>query len=70
MELGEKESETGGALVYGTRNDEFVGPRWKVTQGRTFLNSYRSVELLNSHMPFTLGSSNGSLGRQYSIMPD
>lgn len=38
--------------------------------GRTFLNSYRSVELLNSHMPFTFGSSNGSCGRQYSTKPD
>lgn len=36
----------------------------------TFLNSYRSVVLLNAHSPGTFfGSSNGSLDCQYSINP-
>lgn len=36
----------------------------------TFLNSYRSVWLLNDHNPETfLGSSNGSVGCQYSMKP-
>lgn len=36
----------------------------------TFLNSYKSVELLNDHMPGTFfGNSKGSMGCQNSINP-
>lgn len=36
----------------------------------TFLNSYKSVALLNSHMPLIpVGSSQGSVGCQYSRKP-
>jgi len=38
--------------------------------GHTFLNSYKSVWLLNDHNPGTLfGKSNCSLGLQYSTKP-
>jgi len=38
--------------------------------GHTFLNSYKSVWLLNDHNPGTLfGNSNCSLGLQYSTKP-
>jgi len=36
----------------------------------TFLNSYKSVALLNDHMPgMLLGNPNGSAGFQYSTNP-
>lgn len=35
-----------------------------------FLNSYKSVEDLNDHIPGIVGGSNGSMGCQYSRKPE
>ena len=70
VEFGENVREVGVVFVFDVDlQSENARRCCMYKKQRTFLNSYKSVELLYSHIPLDFGGSKGSLGCQYSRKP-